>query len=193
MLPILAKHFHVTVDYLLNIGGNTMKTIESKHFIIREWSESDAIDLFELKEKNKQFISYLNFKTVNDSLDIIKIWKEYRELYPLVSKETSTIIGVVGVVDIGRYKGYSELEVHICDEYNNVELSTEAHSLILDYAFNELGILVACAYSACEDDVLKNAMQNTGFVFEGTLRKFGRNMSDTMRYSLLKDEFTPII
>jgi transcriptional regulator with XRE-family HTH domain len=29
MLPILSKRFNVTVDYLLNNGGNVMKTIES--------------------------------------------------------------------------------------------------------------------------------------------------------------------
>lgn len=191
MLPILAKYFHVTVDYLLNIGGNSMKTIESNRLLVREWSESDAADLFEVKQKSRHFMHYLKFNTVNDSLDCIKIWKEYQEMYPVILKETGThkLIGVVGLVDINRYKGYREIEVHICDKYNNVDYVTEAHKLILDYGFNELGLLVVFAYCGCDEEILKQAMLNTGFVYEGTLRKFGRDMSDRMRYSILKDEY----
>ncbi|QHQ62919.1 helix-turn-helix domain-containing protein [Anaerocolumna sedimenticola] len=105
MLPILAKYFHVTVDYLLNSGGNVMKTIESNRLLVREWSESDATDLFELKQKSNNFIDYLNFSIVDDTLDSIKIWKEYQEMYPVILKETGKLIGVVGLVDINRYKG----------------------------------------------------------------------------------------
>jgi RimJ/RimL family protein N-acetyltransferase len=191
MLPILAKHFHVTVDYLLNIGGNIMKTIESNRLLIREWSESDATDLFEMKQKSNNFMNYLKIHTVNDSLDCIKIWKEYQEMYPVILKETGKLIGVAGLVDINRYKGYRELEVNICDKYNDVEYVTEAHKLILDYGFHELGLLVAFAYCGCDEEIIKQAMTETGFVYEGTLRKFGRDMSDRMRYSVIKDEYRP--
>ena len=189
MLSILAKYFRVTVDYLLNIGGNIMKTIESKRLLIREWSENDANDLFEVKQKSNSFMDFLRFNTINDSLDCIKIWKEYQEMYPVILKETGRFIGVTGLVDINRYKGYRELEVHICDKYNDVDYVTEAHKLILDYGFNELGILIAFSLCSCDDEILKQAMLKTGFVYEGTLRKFGRDMSDRMRYSIIKDEY----
>jgi len=189
MLPILAKYFRVTVDYLLNIGGDIMKTIESERLLVREWSENDAADLFEVQRNSNNFMNYLRFNTVNDSLDSIKIWKEYQEMYPVILKETGKLIGVVGLVDINRYKGYREIEVNICDEYNNVDYVTEAHKLILDYGFNDLGILVAFAYCGCDEEILKQAMINTGFVYEGTLRKFGRDMSDRMRYSVIREEY----
>ena len=189
MLPILAKYFRVTVDYLLNIGGNIMKNVESERLLIREWSEKDADDLFEVKQKSNYFMNYLKFNTVNDSLDCIKIWKEYQEMYPVILKETGRVIGVAGLVDINRYKGYRELEVHVCDKYNDIDYVTEAHKLILDYSFNEIGLLVAFTLCACDDEILKQALIKTGFVYEGTLRKFGRDMSDRMRYSLTKDEY----
>lgn len=168
-----------------------MKTIESDRLLIREWSESDATGLLEVKQKSPHFMHYIKITTLNESLDTIKIWKEYQEMYPVILKETGRLIGVVGLVDIDRYKGYRELEVHICDEYNNVDYVTEAHKLILNYGFNELGILVAFALCYCDDEILKQAMINTGFVYEGTLRKFGRDMRDSMRYSILKDEYRP--
>lgn len=66
---------------------------------------------------------------------------------------------------------------------------TEAHKLILNYDFNDIGISVAFALCGCDDETLKQAMVNTGFVYEGTLRKFGRDMNDRMRYSIMKEEF----
>ena len=168
-----------------------MKTIESERLLVREWSENDAAGLFEIKQTSNHFMDYLRLRTVDDSLECIKLWKEYQEMYPVILKETGKLIGVIGLVDINRYKGYRELEVNICDKYNNVDYVTEAHKLILDYGFNELGLLVAFAYCGCDEEIPKQAMLNTGFVYEGTLRKFGRDMSDRMRYSVIKDEFRP--
>ena len=190
MLPILAKYFHVTVDYLLNIGGSiTMKTIESERLLVREWKENDTVDLFEIKQKLNDFMYYLQFNTVSDCVECIKIWKEYQEMYPIILKETGKLVGVVGLVDIGRYNGYREIEVHLCDKYDNVDYVTEAHKLILDYGFNELDLSVVFACCKCSDEVLKQSMINTGFIYEGTLRKFGRDKNDSMRYSVIKEEY----
>jgi transcriptional regulator with XRE-family HTH domain len=49
MLPILAKRFNVTIDYLLNIGGTVMKTIEMDRLLVREWEDSDATRSSSLK------------------------------------------------------------------------------------------------------------------------------------------------
>jgi len=186
MLPILAKYFNVTVDSLLSDGGNVMKTIESDRLCIREWSESDAPALHELKLN----VSYLELSTVNESLDIIKIWKVHQEMHPIILKETGELIGIVGLVDVNRYKGYRKLEVYICDKYHDVSHLTELHKLILGYGFNDLGILVAFAQCTANEEMLTQAMKNTGFAYEGTLRKFGRDMSDRMRYSITRDEFS---
>jgi len=190
MLPILARHFHVSVDYLLNVGGNIMKTIESDRLLVREWKESDAADFYEIKQNSRGFISYVKVNTPDDALDIIKIWKEYQEMYPVILKQTNKLVGVVGLVDINRYKGYNELEVHLCDEYYNVDYATEAHKLILDYGFSEGGLLVAFSLCGCDEEILQQALTNTGFTYEGTLRQFARNKSDSMRYSITKDDYS---
>jgi len=189
MLPILARYFRVSVDYLLSDGGNTMKTIESSRLLVREWNENDAADFLELKRKSQHFINYVKISTIDEALDCVKIWREYQEMYPLVLKQTNKVIGVVGLVDVNRYKGYKELEVHLCDDYNNVDYATEAHKLILDYGFGESDLLVAFTLCDNEEDTLKQALIDTGFAYEGVLRKFGRNMSDRLRYSVIKEEY----
>ena len=189
MLPILARYFHVSVDYLLNVGGAVMKPIESDRLLIREWNENDAADLFEIKRTPSAFMNYLKISTVDDALDCIKIWKEYQEMYPVILKQTGKLVGIAGLVDVNRYKGYRELEVNLCNEYNREDYATETHKLILDYGFSEFGLLVAFSYCGFDEKVLKQALINTGFVYEGTLRKFGRDRSDRMRYSIIKDEY----
>jgi len=189
VLPILARYFRVSVDYLLNDGGNTMKTIKSSRLVAREWNENDAADFFEIKRKSNNFVYYMRVNTMDEALDCIKIWREYQEMYPLVLKQTNKLIGVVGLVDVNRYNGYKELEVHLCDEYKNEDYATEAHKLILDYGFGESELLVAVTLCATDEEILKQALVNTGFTYEGTLRKFGRDMSDRLRYSITKEEY----
>ena len=189
MLPILARYFNVSADYLLNVGSNLMKTIESERLLVREWTDKDAAVFFDIKRKPSGFINYVKIETADDALDCIRIWKEYREMYPLILKQTGKLIGIAGLVDVDRYKGYRELEVHLCDEYNNVDYATEAHKLILDYGFAEVGLLVAFSYCCRDEEIMRQALINTGFTYEGTLRKFGRDKNDRMRYSILKDEY----
>jgi len=189
MLPILARYFRVTTDYLLSVEENVMKTIKSERMLVREWNENDSIDLLEIKNKSNDFMNYAKIESADDALEHIKTWKEYQEMYPLILKRTNKLIGIVGLVDIERYNGYKELEVHICDEFNSEDYSTEAHKLILDYGFEESGLLVAFSFCCCDDNVLKQALVNTGFTNEGTLRKFGRDMTDRMRYSIIKEEY----
>lgn len=191
LLPILAKHFHVTVDSLFEIGGDKMNPIESTRLRIRPWNESDAQGLFQIKKSSKNFMYYLTISTERESAEHIKIWQKYQEMYPIILKETDKLIGVVGLVDINRYPGYRELEVHICDPLCNQDYMTEAHKLMLSYGFTELGISIASSYCGCEDEILKQALIQSGFTCEGTLRKFGRDQSDRMRFSILKEEYRP--
>ena len=185
MLPTLSKLFNVTVDYLLNNGGKVMKAIESRRFLIREWEESDASKLYKIRWK----ANYLQFNTEGDGLNAIKVWMEFQEMYPVILKKTGELVGIVGLVDVNRYKGYRELEAYLCEEYDDVDYMTELHKLILEYGFTEMNLLVVFALCYPDDKVITRAMQNVGFVLEGTLRKYGRDMRDGMRYSILRDEY----
>ena len=80
-----------------------MKTIESDRLRIREWDESDAPALQALELK-ASYSSYLQFNTVSDSLDAIRIWKEHQEMFPVMLKATGELIGIVGLVDVGMLK-----------------------------------------------------------------------------------------
>jgi len=186
MLPILARYFRVSVDYLLN-GGNKMKPIESEKLIIRDWT--DAYGLLEIKQNSSNFLDYLSINTPKDAQECVNLWQEYGEVFPIMLKQTDKLIGVAVLADIGRYKGYKELEIHLCDEYNTVEYSLEAINFMLKYGFSDGDLSVACSYCKPDETNMQQALEKAGFVYEGTLRKFGREMGDRLRYSILKEEF----
>lgn len=189
MLPILARYFRVSVDYLLNTGGKMMQTIKSDRLLIRTWQENDVQTFWDLKVKEPDFVHYIKLSTLDEAQACIDVWKEYEELYPLVLQQSNTLIGVVGLVDVNRYKGYKELEVHLCQGYSDMAYTTEAHRLILDYGFNQSDLLVAFSLCRPEEDDLKEVLESVGFTYEGTLRKFGRDMTDRLRYSIVKEAY----
>jgi RimJ/RimL family protein N-acetyltransferase len=88
-------------------------------------------------------LNYLDFTSENDSLEVIKIWKEHQELFPIILKESGKVIGVAGLVEANRYKGYREIEIHLSEEFKELSYLAEAHKLILDYGFEKGGLLVA--------------------------------------------------
>lgn len=190
LLPQLARCFHVSIDELLSDGEDKMM-IKSQHLLVREWRERDAEALFELKQTSGEyFLAYVDSHTAVGILELIKIWKSYQEMFAVVLKETGKLIGVVGLVDVGRYKAYRELEVHLCDEYYQDELLTELCELILDYGFGRLDLQVIFALCAPSELVLQHVLENVGFLYEGTLRRFGRDGSDRQRYSMIQADYS---
>jgi transcriptional regulator with XRE-family HTH domain len=184
MLPVLAKLFRVTVDCLLSDGGNDMKPIESDRLFIRCWNADDAPALLDLN-----LLYYWQFDTLNDSMKAIDVWNERHEMFPVLLRETGELVGIAGLADVNRYKGYRELEVHLSGQYCDASYFIELHKLILDYGFRELRLSVVCAYAKNGEDVLVQAMKEVGFVYEGTLRKFGRDKENRLRYSILREEY----
>ncbi|MCL2212938.1 MAG: GNAT family N-acetyltransferase [Oscillospiraceae bacterium] len=185
MLPIIARFFRVSVDYLL-YGGNKMNTISSERLMIRSWEEGDAADLLDAKQNSSNFLEYLTIDTPKESAECIKLWQDFGEMFPIVLKQTGKLVGVAGLVDVGRYKGYRELELHLCDEYNNSDFCTEALSLILEYGFCSTDLSVAFCLCKSDEMALQQALEKAGFVYEGTLRKFGRDKCDRLRYSIIR-------
>lgn len=191
MLPLIAGLFNVTTDYILNVGGHSiMKTIESERLIIREWKDSDAGDLFLLSQGANRLISYLNIPgSIDDSLETIRMWRKYQEMFPILLKSSGKLIGVIGLVDVNRHAGYREIEYYISHEYHGNGYTSEAVKLILEYGFCELNMLIAAASIEKSNSKSISIVEKNGFMYEGTLRKYGRDLSDRMRYSITKDEW----
>lgn len=60
---------------------------------------------------------------------------------------------------------------------------------MLTYAFVELDLLVVAAAIRSANIKLKRFIEKCGFTYEGTLRMYGHELSDCLRYSMTRDEW----
>lgn len=99
------------------------------------------------------------------------------------------MIGAIFLSDVNRHPRYRELEYAIIEDQWNRGYATEAVNAVLKHAFMDMNLFVVAV--ACYDYNKKSirVIEKCGFAYEGTLRKYSRNQSDSVRYSMLSEEW----
>lgn len=90
---------------------------------------------------------------------------------------------------MNRYKQYKELEYAISADYRNKGYATEAVKSMISFAFKELDVSVISAWVRSANLKSTRVLEKCFFVHEGTLRRHARDKSDTLCFSILKDEW----
>ena len=90
---------------------------------------------------------------------------------------------------MNRYDGYMELEYAIAEKHRNKGYATQALKRMIDYGFEEMNLLVIAAWVRSHNQNSARVLEKCSFTFEGRLRKHARDQSDTLCYSLLKEEW----
>lgn len=167
-----------------------MKEIESERLIISDWQEIDAPELYAIcldPELKRSGIG--SYRSVDECLGTIRLWKEQNEMKAIVSKEDGCLIGLIGLGDMNRYSQYKELEFAIGADYRNKGYATEALRRMLAFGFSELNLLVIAAWVRSFNVHSVRVLEKCAFTFEGRLRKHARDQGDTLCYSILKEEW----
>ncbi len=167
-----------------------MKDIESERLIIRDWQESDAPELYAMcldPELQRSGVSF--YRSVDECLRTIRLWKEQNEMKAIVRKEDHCLVGLIGLGDMNRYSQYKELEFAIAVDYRNKGYATEALRHMLAFGFNELNLLVIAAWVRSHNVHSLRVLEKCAFTFEGRLRRHARDQGDTLCYSILKEEW----
>ena len=99
------------------------------------------------------------------------------------------MIGFISLGDMNRYEGYVELEYAIAADYRNRGFATEAVKRMVDYGFSELGLAVIAAWVRSHNAESTRVLEKCAFTLEGRLRKHARDQSDTLCYSILREEW----
>lgn len=167
-----------------------MKCLETERLMLRDWQEDDAADCFALWSNPE--VEHAGW-TVKNSMekinDAIHVWLQCQESWAITLKDNGSVIGAVFLSDIGRHSRYRELEYAIIEDQWNRGYATEAVNAVLRHAFLDLELLVVAA--ACYDYNNRSirVVEKCGFTYEGTLRKYSRNLSNSIRYSMLREEW----
>lgn len=167
-----------------------METLETERLILREWQDSDANDYFEIySDSDVENAGAKICESINESLESIHQLIISQESWAIVLKENDKVIGSISLSDINRHDRYKEIEYIISMKYQNKGYATEAVKCLLKYAFTELDLLVVAVCHYSSNLKSKRVIEKCGFTYEGTLRKYSRNLTDSVRYSMIKDEW----
>ena len=119
--------------------------LKTPNLILRPWEESDAKCLYHFAKNPNigPIAGWPPHKSVEDSLNIIKTVFSKRETYAIVKDDVP--IGCVGLLfhpDTNHWWGENsaELGYWIAEEFWGKGFAFEASEVIVDRAFNELGV-----------------------------------------------------
>ncbi len=163
--------------------------IETTHLILRNWHLNDATALYQIckdEELRRSGVGYV--ESVQEAENAIGFWAKEDRFKAIIHRENGELIGFVCLGDMNRYKGYVELEYAIAADYRNRGYATEALRRMVDYGFSELDLEVIAAWVRSHNTGSTRVLEKCGFKLEGRLRKHARDRSDTLCYSILREE-----
>lgn len=166
------------------------KSIETARLILQTWRDTDAVPLYNIcldYELRRSGVSAC--VDLDEARNVVASWQGDPDSRAVVRKEDDRLIGFVQLGDMNRYAGYKELEYAIVADCRGKGYATEAVRAMLDFAFSEREVAVVAAWVRSFNRSSVRVLEKCGFVHEGTLRKHARDGSDTLCYSILKEEW----
>jgi RimJ/RimL family protein N-acetyltransferase len=170
---------------------------------------SDNIILRPLQKADLQNrVNWFNDPQVRQTLvvtELFELEKTLRWFQRLQSDKTRTefaietldgvTIGVTGLLGIEKEHGVAECYCVIGNkDYWGKKLGTEIHSVLIQWAFENLGLYKIRADIRTNNPVIFHVVEKLGFKIEGTLRKekfVDGQRINLYRIGLLREEFTP--
>ena len=164
--------------------------MESPRLIFRDWQITDAPVLYRIcQDETLRRSGVAFFHTVKDAEEAIRFWAKERYFKAIIHRRSDELIGFISLGDMNRYEGYVELEYAIAADFRNRGYATEAVKCMVDYGFLELDLTVIAAWVRSHNAESVRVLEKCAFTLEGRLRKHARDRSDTLCYSMLREEW----
>ncbi len=164
--------------------------ILTKRLLLRKWCETDADALYEIgrnpEVKSAGWEVYTSRKQAEAA---IAAWKNFDDTWAIVRQDTETVVGWIVLEDCGRDERYREMEFVIAASEKGHGYATEAALAVLGHAFAELDMSAVAICHYPDNHASRRVIEKCGFTYEGTLRRYSRHLTDSVRYSMLKEEW----
>lgn len=174
-----------------------MKTLETERLILRPFSETDLMDLYEYA-RNPHIGPNAGWKpheSLDESRAILRSFMETDEVLAIVWKENSKVIGSVGLHKdpLRSAENVKMLGYVLSENYWGKGIATEAARAVLKYAFSDLKLHMVTVHHYSFNHRSRRVIAKCGFTYEGTLRYCARiynnNTYDLACYSMTRDEW----
>jgi ribosomal-protein-alanine N-acetyltransferase len=180
-------------------GVCAMTQLETERLLLRGWRESDAQDLYAYASSPVvgPMAGWKPHKSLEESLQIIRMFQKNGETWALCSKESNRVIGSVGLhtdrkrdvpPNTVRMLGYV-----LAQDAWGKGLMVEACREVLRFAFDGLGLQMVSVYHYSWNRQSQRVIEKLDFRREGTFRmasiRFDGRVLDDVCYSMTRDEY----
>ena len=182
-------------------GGQTedMKRIETERLILDKWttSEEDIKGLYEYA-KNPDVGPNAGWKPHDSEAESREIIEEMfipHDVWAIREKASGKVIGSIGLEPDKRRENVNSREMgySLAKESWGKGYMTEAARAVIDYAFEELDLVVLAICTGPENKRSQRVIEKCGFKFEGIQRKgyhiYDGTDRDNLVYSMLREEW----
>ncbi|UDK98439.1 GNAT family N-acetyltransferase [Lysinibacillus sphaericus] len=168
---------------LLRKKGGNVVSIQGEKCYVRTFQEKDAQGLTGLVSRNKYFWSTYEplqrpeyytvdaqYKKIQESLYLMSSKREFT--FGIYEQGTNNLIGHIALYAIKRLPYSSAFVGYAMDEiYIGKGIVTEAVELVVQFAFEQIGLHRVEAYVSTENNASIRVLEKSGFQREGLLRK----------------------
>lgn len=176
--------------------GKTFE-LKSERLILKYWKQSDAKGLYNYAKQPDvgPNAGWKPHENIEESKRIIRQVFLTNTVFKIMRRDTNEIIGSIGLEKDKRRERINsrELGYSLSHDYWGKGIMTEAATLVVNFAFIELGLEVLAIQTAPDNLRSQRVIEKLGFVYEGTQRNGFRTYDDKVRdvlvYSILRDEW----
>lgn len=174
-----------------------MKTLETDRLILRKWELRDLEDFYEYARNSNvgPKAGWEPHSSREVSKRILDSFIEKEEVWAIVYKENSKVIGSIGIHE-DRKRSFPKarmLGYVLSENYWGKGIMTEAAMVTIEYAFEGMKLDLLSIYHYTFNIRSKRVIEKCGFTYEGTLRSasqiYSGEVYDSDCYSMTKEEF----
>ena len=176
-----------------------MKRIETERLVLDKWttSEEDIRGLYEYAKDPEvgPNAGWKPHESEEESREIIEELFIPHQVWAIREKESGKIIGSIGLEPDRRRENVNSCEMgySLAKESWGRGYMTEAARAVIDYAFEELDLVVLAICTGPENKRSQRVIEKCGFKFEGIQRKgyhiYDGTDRDNLVYSMLREEW----
>ena len=174
------RHAPYSNRYKLSKLPNKMKTkfplLETERFYLRQFRDSDIENVFK-GLSHRDIIKYygVNFTTLEATKEQMAWFAALEKnetgiWWAVCSTADDIFLGAVGLNDWSKEHKKAEIGFWLLLENWGQGIMTEAIPLVLDYAFNQMGLHRIEGYVESENNNSKKVLTKFGFKLEGTMK-----------------------
>lgn len=156
--------------------NNTFPVLESDRLILRQFIDSDLESVF-LGLSNPEIIKYygVSFETLEATKEQMTWFSELENnqngiWWAVCSKEDGRFLGAGGLNDLSKKDRKAEIGFWLLTENWGKGYMSEAMPIILDHAFNSIGLHRIEGFVDSQNANCKRAIERLEFILEGTMR-----------------------